>query len=76
VVDLVTARAVAALPKLAGWVAPLVRAGGHLVTFKGSRVEEELEAWGRSPGPWGLARVEREAIPGLTLVALRRADGP
>ena len=71
-VDLVTARAVAALPTIAEWVAPVVRSGGGLVTFKGSRVDDEIEAWRQAPGPWELERVEREAVPGLTLVALRR----
>jgi 16S rRNA G527 N7-methylase RsmG len=72
VVDLVTSRAVAALGKTTQWVAPLVRPGGFLVTFKGSRADEEVEAWRSRPGPWELARVERSVRPGLTLVALRR----
>jgi len=74
VVDLVTSRAVAAMEKTTRWVAPLVRPGGCLVTFKGSRVDEELVAWKANPGPWELIRLEREVLPGLTLVALRRLD--
>ncbi|MPV37934.1 16S rRNA (guanine(527)-N(7))-methyltransferase RsmG [Georgenia subflava] len=42
--DVVTARAVAAMDKLARWTLPLVRPGGRLVALKGRRAEEELEA--------------------------------
>jgi len=40
--DAVTARAVAPLPRLLGWVAPLMRSGGRLVLVKGARVADEL----------------------------------
>ncbi len=40
--DVVTARAVAALDKLARWCLPLVRPGGHLVAMKGSSAEREV----------------------------------
>ncbi|WP_395093857.1 16S rRNA (guanine(527)-N(7))-methyltransferase RsmG [Armatimonas sp.] len=39
--DLVTARAVAALPKLIGWCAPLVKPGGLFVAMKGVEVEDD-----------------------------------
>ena len=39
--DLVTARAVAALPKLMGWCAPLVKPGGYFVAMKGADLEED-----------------------------------
>lgn len=42
--DYVTARAVAALDKLARWCAPLVRNGGQLVAMKGSSADAELAA--------------------------------
>jgi 16S rRNA (guanine527-N7)-methyltransferase len=42
--DVVTARAVAALDKLAGWSLPLVRVGGELLALKGSSAAEEVEA--------------------------------
>jgi hypothetical protein len=71
-VDLVTARAVAVLPTLTRWVAPLVRSGGHLITFKGSKAEEEIRGWQEDPGPWDLAEVLPTGIPGLTLVAVRK----
>ena len=41
--DAVTARAVAALDKLARFVAPLIRRGGHLVALKGASVDAEIE---------------------------------
>lgn len=40
--DVVTARAVAPLERLAGWTLPLVRVGGALVALKGSSAGEEL----------------------------------
>ena len=39
--DLVTARAVAALPKLITWCAPLVKPGGHFVAMKGAELEDD-----------------------------------
>jgi 16S rRNA (guanine527-N7)-methyltransferase len=41
--QLVTARAVAPLDKLARWCLPLVRPGGELLAMKGSSAEAELE---------------------------------
>ncbi|MBD1269756.1 16S rRNA (guanine(527)-N(7))-methyltransferase RsmG [Aeromicrobium tamlense] len=42
--DVVTARAVAALDKLARWCMPLVRPGGLLLALKGRSAAEEVEA--------------------------------
>jgi 16S rRNA (guanine527-N7)-methyltransferase len=42
--DVATARAVAALPVLAGWCLPLVRPGGQLLAVKGRTAAEELDA--------------------------------
>jgi len=42
VVDVAMARAVAALPVLAGWCLPLVRPGGELLALKGRSAEGEL----------------------------------
>lgn len=39
--DLVTARAVAALPKLLPWCAPLVKPGGLFVAMKGAELEDD-----------------------------------
>ena len=44
IADVVTARAVAPLGKLAGWCLPLVRSGGTLLALKGARAPEELAA--------------------------------
>lgn len=47
--DIVTARALAALPVLVEYAAPLLRVGGCLVAWKGRRVKEE-EAAGTAAG--------------------------
>lgn len=52
--DVVSARAVAALGRLAGWCLPLTSVGGRLVAMKGSSAEREIEA----------ARVEIERLGG------------
>lgn len=41
--DLVTARAVAPLPRLVGWTIPFLRPGGLLYAIKGERWQEELD---------------------------------
>jgi 16S rRNA (guanine527-N7)-methyltransferase len=41
--DVVTSRAVAPLARLAGWSAPLLRAGGELMALKGSSAADEVE---------------------------------
>ncbi len=43
-VDVVTARAVAALPRLVSWCRGLLRPGAQLVALVGSRAVEELPA--------------------------------
>jgi 16S rRNA (guanine527-N7)-methyltransferase len=45
-VDVVTARAVAPLDRLAGWTLPLARVGGILLALKGDGAAAELEASG------------------------------
>ncbi|MBN9109724.1 MAG: 16S rRNA (guanine(527)-N(7))-methyltransferase RsmG [Pseudonocardia sp.] len=40
--DVVTARAVAPLARLAGWALPLLRRGGRLVAVKGASAEQEI----------------------------------
>ena len=42
--DVVTARAVAPLERLAGWALPLLRPGGELLALKGERAAAELAA--------------------------------
>lgn len=41
--DIVTARAVAPMERLAGWALPLLRPGGELLALKGERAAAELE---------------------------------
>ena len=43
-VDVVTARAVAPLERLAGWAMPLLRPGGRLLAQKGEQAQAELDA--------------------------------
>lgn len=45
-VDVVTARAVAPLDRLAGWALPVLRPGGRLLALKGDRADSELSAAG------------------------------
>jgi 16S rRNA (guanine527-N7)-methyltransferase len=42
--DIVTARAVAPLDRLAGWCLPLARVGGRLLAVKGATAADEIEA--------------------------------
>ncbi|MEU4557309.1 16S rRNA (guanine(527)-N(7))-methyltransferase RsmG [Actinoplanes sp. NPDC023936] len=44
--DIVTARAVAALDKLAGWCLPLAKVGGRLLALKGASAAEEVAEHG------------------------------
>jgi 16S rRNA (guanine527-N7)-methyltransferase len=62
--DLVTARAVAGLAVLVEYAAPLLRAGGLLVAWKGARDEAEEEAGARTAALLGLDVAEvRRVVP-------------
>lgn len=65
--DVVTARAVAALDKLARWSLPLVKVGGQLVAMKGQSAPEEVEAAQAVISRLGgsQARVEQFAAEGV-----------
>jgi 16S rRNA (guanine527-N7)-methyltransferase len=66
--DVVTARAVAALPVLAEYGAPLLSAGGVMVAWKGSLEADELTAGAHAAAQLGLepeAVVEVESFPGV-----------
>lgn len=56
--DLVTARALAPLGVIAEYAAPLLRAGGHLVAWKGRRDDQEERDAERAAGQLGLALQE------------------
>jgi 16S rRNA (guanine527-N7)-methyltransferase len=57
--DVVTARAVAALPVLVEYAAPLLRPGGSFVAWKGARDPAEESAADRAAGAVGLALVDQ-----------------
>ncbi|MBP2475531.1 16S rRNA (guanine527-N7)-methyltransferase [Crossiella equi] len=79
--DVVTARAVAPLAKLAGWCLPLVRPEGQLLALKGSSAAEELErdeqAVAAVGGVNGRVVVTGEGVLEVptTVVVLDRAPG-
>ncbi len=52
--DLVTARALAAMPVIAEYAAPLLAAGGWLVAWRGQRESEDEAAAGRAAAELGL----------------------
>jgi 16S rRNA (guanine527-N7)-methyltransferase len=57
-VDVVTARAVAALDKLAGWTLPLAKDGGALVALKGASAGEEVAEAQPTLGKLGVLSVD------------------
>jgi 16S rRNA (guanine527-N7)-methyltransferase len=59
-VDVVTARAVAPLPRLAGWSLPLLRPGGRLLALKGEQAQTELAA--ARPGLRKLGAVAADVV--------------
>lgn len=72
-VDVVTARAVAPLDRLAGWCLPLLRPGGELLALKGARAPEEViaaEPVLRRLGAtsWSVARLGVDVLPEPTTV--------
>jgi|SRR4051794_12691603 len=56
--DLVTARALAALPVLCEYAAPLLVEGGELIAYKGEVAEDEAEAGARAAAELGLEVTE------------------
>jgi 16S rRNA (guanine527-N7)-methyltransferase len=56
--DVVTARAVAPLERLVGWVLPLCRPGGAVLAFKGSAARDEIAAARPALSRLGAGRVE------------------
>ena len=72
----VTARAVARLPKLLAWCAPLTDVGGHIVAMKGTSASEELGEARPVLKKWHLvdARVTTvgDALPDPTTVVIFR----
>lgn len=65
-VDVVTARAVAALPQLAAWCLPLLHGDGRLLAIKGERAAEELESSRHLlPASAGRSHIETCTAPGV-----------
>lgn len=80
--DVVTARAVAPLARLAGWALPLLRPGGTLLAIKGESAAAEVER--DTPSVWraggGAPAVVRCGVglvePPSTVVVVERAPVP
>jgi 16S rRNA (guanine527-N7)-methyltransferase len=67
--EVVTARAVAPLDRLARWALPLVQPGGQLVAMKGDRAAEEIEAARESLRKAGAVAVEVVRLGGAEQLA-------
>lgn len=78
--DVVTARAVAPLDKLASWTVPLVQPGGELLALKGQSAAEEVESARRLLERLGIEEIEIIACgagvvdPPTTVVRARKAS--
>lgn len=78
--DVVTARAVAPLRRLAGWASGLVRPGGTILALKGEQAEQELREASSTLRRLGLKqaeilRVGRDRVgPGTVVVRILAAD--
>ncbi len=71
--DVVTARAVAALPKLLTWAMPLVAEGGEVLAMKGSSAVEEIEAAASELRRWGArAEIVTSSVPGSSVTTVVR----
>jgi 16S rRNA (guanine527-N7)-methyltransferase len=71
--DVVTARAVAPLPKLLGWGLPLVAPGGALLAMKGASASEEVETAGAElRRRHAHADVLTSAVPGSSVTTVVR----
>lgn len=80
--DVLTARAVAPLAKLARWGAPLIRIGGTMMVMKGASAEEEVARDRAAVLRAGIADVAVRSVgsgvvdPPTTLVIGTRVDAP
>lgn len=71
--DVVTARALAALPKLLAWCLPLVAEHGELLAMKGSSAQDEIVAAAEELGRWGVrADVVTASVPGSSVTTVVR----
>ena len=72
--DIVTARAVAPLGKLAKWSLPLVKVGGEMIALKGESVHEELERDAAELKRAGAGKAEVITIKGTTIIRVPRVN--
>ncbi|WP_151083884.1 16S rRNA (guanine(527)-N(7))-methyltransferase RsmG [Nocardioides cynanchi] len=71
--DVVTARALAPLPKLLTWALPLVAPGGALLALKGSSAADEVTASADELGRWrASAEVLSLSVPGSSITTVVR----
>jgi 16S rRNA (guanine527-N7)-methyltransferase len=71
--DVVTARALAPLPKLLTWALPLVAAGGALLAMKGSSAADEVTAAAAELERWrATAEVLELSVPGSSVTTVVR----
>ena len=71
--DIVTARALAPLPKLLTWALPLVSSGGAVLAMKGSSAPDEVAASARELGRWrASAEVLTLSVPGSSVTTVVR----
>ncbi|HEY2878785.1 16S rRNA (guanine(527)-N(7))-methyltransferase RsmG [Nocardioides sp.] len=71
--DVVTARALAALPKLLAWCLPLVAEHGELLAMKGSSAQDEIVAAAPELRRWrARAEVVTSSVPGSSVTTVVR----
>jgi 16S rRNA (guanine527-N7)-methyltransferase len=71
--DVVTARALAPLPRLLGWAMPLVTDEGLVLAMKGSTAAAEIEAAGAELRRWvARAEVVTSSVPGSSVTTVVR----
>ncbi len=70
--DIVSARAVAALPTLLELTVPFVKTGGHLLLVKGERYQEELDAADKAMQVLGTACIQTIRHPTATVLVFKK----
>lgn len=75
--DVVTARALAPLPRLLGWGMPLVEPGGSLLAMKGSSAQQEIDDAAVELRRYGArAEVVTSSVPGASVTTVVRVVAP
>ena len=74
--EVVTARALAALPRLLAWAMPLVADGGAVLALKGSSAADEIEAAAAELRRWhARAEIVTSSVPGSSVTTVVRVVG-